>query len=470
MRNLETEISQPRARVGKIMLKLKSRKSLLRRYRNDEDGNMAMLFSLSAVVVIGAMGAAMDYSTLSNAKARSQSIADATALSAAIFVKNNDRAPSNNSEGFAQGQHSAHSLGYEFKGFVEGGAKNVDVNVVYDDNAKEARVTVSGNTVPTFVQLLGKQNLKFSSESVVSYLDVDETHPASIVLVLDNSGSMRWDSEKMSASGTRPANPTARIDGLKKSVRTFRDELNSRIGDQINVDGLRILRTGILPYNSQIIATSNGSSRKMDWGFTGVNEGHINSMRAAGGTNSNPPMERAKTWLSAEDNKHRQEAVRNSEEYRQPLKFAVFMTDGQNTSGNYVFEAESGTGYYYKKSRGVWYYTRSAWYAGRYGYREGRIGLDSDDKTIESCRAMQAEGTTIYTIGYALETGNYYDPLYPASPGQVTEATRSTAYSLLNSCASKPEFFIKAADGNELEGAFDQIQNSIVKELIRIKS
>ena len=236
------------------------------------------------------------------------------------------------------------------------------------------------------------------------------------------------------------------------------------------MDGLRILRTGILPYNSQIIATSNGSSRKMDWGFTGVNDGHINSMRAAGGTNSNPPMERAKTWLSAEDDKHRQEAIRNSEGYRQPLKFVVFMTDGQNTSGEYVFKAESGTGYYYKKSRGVWYYTRSAWYASRNGFREGRIELDSDDKTIESCRAMQAQGTVIYTIGYALETGNYYDPLFPSEPGRVTEATRSTAYSLLNSCASKPEFFIKAADGKELEGAFDQIQNSIVKELIRIKS
>jgi len=47
---------------------------------------MAMLFALGAVVVIGGMGAAMDFSTLSNAKARSQSIADATALNAAIFV------------------------------------------------------------------------------------------------------------------------------------------------------------------------------------------------------------------------------------------------------------------------------------------------------------------------------------------------------------------------------------------------
>ena len=73
------------------MLKLPKIKNLLSRYRNDERGNVAMLFAGSAVVVIGTMGAAMDYSTLSNAKARSQAIADATALSAAIFVKDNDR-------------------------------------------------------------------------------------------------------------------------------------------------------------------------------------------------------------------------------------------------------------------------------------------------------------------------------------------------------------------------------------------
>ena len=68
------------------MLKFRNGQDILSRFRKNEDGNMAMLFALGAVVVIGEMGAAMDFSTLSNAKARSQSIADATALNAAIFV------------------------------------------------------------------------------------------------------------------------------------------------------------------------------------------------------------------------------------------------------------------------------------------------------------------------------------------------------------------------------------------------
>lgn len=452
------------------MIKIANGMSLLRRFTKNKDGNVSLIFGVSAVAVIGCMGAAMDYSTLRSAQARSQSIADQTALNAAIFVKNNDRPPTDIDEGFTEGTHTAEDLGYTYKGWVDGGARNVDINIVYDDNAKEARVTVSGKTIPTFIQVLGKQNLDFSVETVVSYLDVDETHPASIVLVLDNSGSMRWDSEKISATGIRPPNAESRMVGLQKSIRTFRDELRGRIGNQLRSDGLRVLRTGILPYNSEVVPLQNDAERRMDWGFEGVSETFIGSMTPAGSTNSNPPMAEAKAWLPLEDDEHRIEAEINDDTYRQPLKFVIFMTDGQNTSGDYQLVEEDGTGYYYRQINGRWYYTRNAWWAGRNGYTEGRLKLDSDDKTIESCQQMHSQGTVVYTIGYALEVGEYFDEADPSNPKSVTEGTRSTAYSLLSACASEPEFFIQASDGDELEGAFDQIQNSIVKELIRIKS
>ena len=57
------------------MLNLNHGKRLLRRFKKNEDGNMAVTFALSAVAVIGTMGAAMDYSVLSNAAARGQAIA-----------------------------------------------------------------------------------------------------------------------------------------------------------------------------------------------------------------------------------------------------------------------------------------------------------------------------------------------------------------------------------------------------------
>ena len=64
----------------------KEMKSLFQRYRKDEKGNMALTMSLSTVVILSAMGAAVDYSVVANADSRAQSIADASALTTAFMV------------------------------------------------------------------------------------------------------------------------------------------------------------------------------------------------------------------------------------------------------------------------------------------------------------------------------------------------------------------------------------------------
>lgn len=445
-------------------------RNLLRRYRRNEDGNMAVLFSLGAITVIGGMGAAMDYSTLSNAKARSQSIADATALSAAIFVKNNDRPPTNFQEGFTQGQHNAQDLGYEFKGWVEGGAQNVEVNVVYDDNAKEARVTVSGKTVPTFIQLLGQQNLAFSSEAVVSYLDIDDKHPASITLVLDNSGSMAWDDKIANDDGTSPDDAAPRIEGLEFSVNQFSAELEDRLGTTDD-DGYRTVRSGMLPYSSDIVAFSQVP---MKHGY--ITPGEVERMVPDGNTNSNPPMERAKEWLDGENERHRIEARRVDVAYREPLKFVVFMSDGQNTIGSFFFTPDDlAPTWWRQRSNGSWqgfYATDFPNFSGGFGYERGHLRRSSDLDTISTCETLKSQGTEIYTIGYALELGEYNanSSSNPTLTQEVDLWNQTNAFNLLQSCASKPQNFVRADDNEELEAAFDTIQNAIVKELIRIKS
>lgn len=449
------------------MLGLPSVKNLFRRYRKEEDGNMAVLFALGAVTVIGGMGAAMDYSTLSNAKARSQSIADATALSAAIFVKNNDRPPATNAEGFTQGDHTAHSLGYEFKGWVDGGAQNVDVSVVYDDNAKEARVTVSGNTVPTFIQLLGKQNLAFSSEAVVSYLDIDDKHPASITLVLDNSGSMAWDDKIANEDRTSPDDAAPRIDGLEFSVNKFSSELSSRLGTTDD-KGYRTVRTGMLPYSSNIVASTQVN---MKHGY--LTPAEVAAMTPSGNTNSNPPMTRAKEWLDGENQQHRLEAERVDVAYREPLKFVIFMSDGQNTLGNYEFTPASDAPVYWRQNgNGTWSGRWADSFNGGNGFIRGHLRRETDRLTINTCNTLKSQGTQIFTIGYALEVGRYNEnnPWDPYDTAYVNLWSQTNAYNLLQSCASGSENFVRAANNEELEAAFDTIQNAIVKELIRIKS
>ena len=449
------------------MLILDHGKRLFRRFKKNEDGNMAVTFAVSAVAVIGATSATMDYSVLSNAKSRSQAIADQTALAAAIFVKNNDRPPASLAEGVTRGSHSARNLGYEFKGWVDGGANNVNINVVYDDNAKEARVTVSGQTVPTFAQVLGKRSLTFSSESVVSYLDIDEKHPASIALVLDNSGSMGWDDKFANPNGTSPIGAEPRIDGLEFSVKKFNTDLSDRLGVE-DSDGLRTIRMGMLPYSSNIV-TSN--KVEMDFGY--ITDQEVERMVPSGNTNSNPPMTKAQEWMDGENSEHRDEAVRVGEAYREPLKFVIFMSDGQNTLGAYEFLADDTAPVYWRQnSNGSWSGIYAHSYNNQFGYIRGHLRRDTDRLTIETCNTLKSQGTEIFTIGYALEVGYYNanNPWNKYSRAYVNLWNQTNAYNLLQSCASKEENFVRAGDNDELEAAFDTIQNAIVKELIRIKS
>ena len=449
------------------MLILDHGKRLFRRFKKNEDGNMAVTFAVSAVAVIGATSAAMDYSVLNNAKSRSQAIADQTALAAAIFVKNNDRPPASLAEGVTRGSHSARNLGYEFKGWVDGGANNVNINVVYDDNAKEARVTVSGQTVPTFAQVLGKRSLTFSSESVVSYLDIDEKHPASIALVLDNSGSMGWDDKFANPNGTSPIGAEPRIDGLEFSVKKFNTDLSDRLGVE-DSDGLRTIRMGMLPYSSNIV-TSN--KVEMDFGY--ITDQEVERMVPSGNTNSNPPMTKAQEWMDGENSEHRDEAVRVGEAYREPLKFVIFMSDGQNTLGAYEFLADDTAPVYWRQnSNGSWSGIYAHSYNNQFGYIRGHLRRDTDRLTIETCNTLKSQGTEIFTIGYALEVGYYNanNPWNKYSQAYVNLWNQTNAYNLLQSCASKEENFVRAGDNDELEAAFDTIQNAIVKELIRIKS
>ena len=453
--------------LGVGMLILDHGKRLFRRFKKNEDGNMAVTFAVSAVAVIGATSATMDYSVLSNAKSRSQAIADQTALAAAIFVKNNDRPPASLAEGVTRGSHSARNLGYEFKGWVDGGANNVNINVVYDDNAKEARVTVSGQTVPTFAQVLGKRSLTFSSESVVSYLDIDEKHPASIALVLDNSGSMGWDDKFANPNGTSPIGAEPRIDGLEFSVKKFNADLSDRLGVE-DSDGLRTIRMGMLPYSSNIV-TSN--KVEMDFGY--ITDQEVERMVPSGNTNSNPPMTKAQEWMDGENSEHRDEAERVGEAYREPLKFVIFMSDGQNTLGAYEFLADDTAPVYWRRnSNGSWSGIYAHSYNNQFGYIRGHLRRDTDRLTIETCNTLKSQGTEIFTIGYALEVGYYNanNPWNKYSQAYVNLWNQTNAYNLLQSCASKEENFVRAGDNDELEAAFDTIQNAIVKELIRIKS
>ena len=145
------------------------------------------------------------------------------------------------------------------------------------------------------------------------------------------------------------------------------------------------------------------------------------------------------------------------------------MTDGQNTAGNFIV-IPGDTGRYYGQINGKWFVTKNPNTAAVHNFTEGDLTLDSDSETLNACTNMKNEGVEIFTIGFALEPGFYYNQDNPNQPREVTNGVQAAAFGLLSQCASDEDHFIIAGEQNDLQSAFNTIQNAIVKELIRIKS
>ena len=475
------------------MFNLKKGKRLFRRFQKNEDGNMAVTFAVSFIALAGAAGAAMDFTALSNAKLRSQAIADHTALAAAVFVKNNggepvpsvgteDEAgtPLDASNGYLDRRHriySAADLGHEFKGWVEGGAENVSVALDYDSVNNEVTTTVSGKTTPTFMQILGKQDMSFSSESTAKYDVTRGFDPASVLMILDNSGSMNFDDKPILYDDVQNRwfyqdNTQRRIDALKTHADSFVLNLSNLVGDQ-SADEDKVLRTGLLAYDTDIISARTVSMR---WNTTAV-ESSLSNMTPLGGTNSAPPISTARTWMNQEDKAH------TDVHGKDPLKFLIFMTDGVNTNGGVTWVPEEGTGQWYGQIC-IWGNGSSCW---RYAYdtvesierptrgrfwEEGRWEPTANISSIADCTLMKNNGVEIYTIGFALTEGYFStNGLFGPNTFQYIDAdTRDEAYNFLAGCASEPSNFLTAENADQLNQAFQRIGRSIQDQVIRLSN
>jgi Flp pilus assembly protein TadG len=482
-------------------------KSKLLSYRKEEDGQMAIAMAASMTVLVTVIGAAMDYSMLTNADAKSQSIADSTALAAAIFVRDNEgKSPKDQSEGLI-GSYKASQLGYEFPDFVNGGASNVNVSIVYNDQDQEAVVTVSGVTTPSFAQIIGHDEIKFTSTATVKYPSTETTKPASVALVLDGSGSMDWndirdentDDDEWETS-SQQAGAKARNDTLKDSAKVFMKELEDLQADNSDV---KILRTGMYVYSSSY---HSSESETLDWGALSTSSNSkLMKLRDSGGTNSYAALKKAREDMAKENDIHKNE---NGDE--NPLKFVILMTDGVNSQTGQTCVKQKMPAHTHwerqvKKNNGKGkgkgsnqYVTEIThgrfipWYNG--GWSQKNIAANqeeetvctpyssNDDKTLQECSTLGAMGAKVFTIGYGLEPGyyhkrsSYYEQwnvrqliTYEGHHIHIPQEISDRAYSMLEDCANRSGGkFVAAENAQELTEAFQNIGKTIVEESIRL--
>jgi Flp pilus assembly protein TadG len=203
---------------------------LLRRFKRDDRGNVAVIFALATLPIIGFVGAAVDYSSANAAKVQLQAALDSTALMLASY------APSH-TDAEIQSQASKY-----FKAiFDTPSATNASVTATY--YSSDSKIVLDGTAeVPTdFMSALGVDSVTIGGSSTTKW----GTSRLRVALVLDNTGSMAWDG-KMTA--------------LKAATKSLLSQLKSAASNDGDV------YVSIIPFSKDVnVGSVNYNADWIDW-------------------------------------------------------------------------------------------------------------------------------------------------------------------------------------------------------------
>ena len=188
-------------------------------FARDVGGNVAMLFGLSVLPLMLAVGIAVDYNQAAAVQQKLNGTVDAIALAAARVHDDEDM---------------RQSIGQKF---LDGNVANYldglavrDLVVEFDDETETVTVSVAAEVPTNLMSLGGIDDITVTSRSKVSY-EGHVSEPVSVALVLDVSGSMGWNNK---------------IGTLRTAATTLLDKL-----DVADPDGVYV-RTGLVTYSSSI--------------------------------------------------------------------------------------------------------------------------------------------------------------------------------------------------------------------------
>ena len=205
---------------------------IARKFRSHRCGNVTIIFALTIIPVMGAVGAAVDFSQASSARAAMQASADATALMLSKLASS-----------LSQSQLNQKATEFFQANFNRPGVSSITVTPVLTLGDKpQLTVNASGSLSTNFMGLFGFKNLKIGTEAVVKW---GETR-VRVALVLDNTGSMA---------------SAGKIDALKSAARNFVGQMQSTA--RINGD----VYVSIIPFANDVnVGKSNYAASWVDYG------------------------------------------------------------------------------------------------------------------------------------------------------------------------------------------------------------
>src|ERR1700712_3110972 len=181
-------------------------RSAARRFVGANEGNIAVIFAVALVPLLGFVGAAIDYTRANSARSSMQAALDSTALMLSKDL----------SEGtITASQITAKAQAYFTALYTNNDAKSVSVSATYTANSSMGstiQVNGSGAVTTDFLKVAGFPNINFDTSSTAAWGNVRMR----VAMALDNTGSMA-DDGKMPAMQNAAKALVDQLSGLAKS-------------------------------------------------------------------------------------------------------------------------------------------------------------------------------------------------------------------------------------------------------------
>ena len=154
-----------------------------RRFPRADGGNIAMIFAISILPLLGLVGAAVDYARVDSARSAMQSALDSTAL---MLAKDLSSATITSSQVTTKAQSYFNAL------YTNKDASSVSVTATYTaSSSMGSTIQVSGSASVTtdFMKVAGFPQLNFNESSTTAW----GITKLRVAMALDNTGSMADD-------------------------------------------------------------------------------------------------------------------------------------------------------------------------------------------------------------------------------------------------------------------------------------
>lgn len=196
------------------------------RFSRNRSGGVLITFGLILLPMMTAIGVAVDYARALSVKSQMGNAIDAAALAVGSSVNADDAAATAQAQAYFDANFPPDTPG-------------VSVNIAVATNENKISITATGSVETTFLKIAGYNDI-----SVHSFTEVTRKQKKiELVMVLDNTGSMGWDSK---------------LTGLKSAANTLLDTLF----DGAQNDDVKM---GLVPFAAGVnIGTENLNSGWID--------------------------------------------------------------------------------------------------------------------------------------------------------------------------------------------------------------